>query len=112
MTFATVAPSPSSEFSTEATTIIEPRLRDRRSDAGLGRRLVGPAGAGANQVRDLNYGLSIAPAPTCVDVARVELVGTETQLDVLPVGLRLTAGAVGRDGQVEGQRGVRVIVQP
>ena len=41
--------------------------------------------------------------------ARVELVGTDqTQLDVLPVGLRLTAGAV-RPAAV--QRGGRVIVQ-
>jgi hypothetical protein len=72
------------------------------------RRLVGPdAGAGANLVPLLRT--------QPVRVARagagwVELVGTDqTQLDVLPVGLRLTAGAI---GPAPVQRGARVIVVP
>ena len=73
------------------------------------RTTVGPKRS-RGQPKDSLLRRSVAPASTCV--ARVELVRTETQLDVLPVRLRHTAGAVGRDLQVEGQRGGRVIVQP
>jgi hypothetical protein len=52
------------------------------------------------------------PGRGCTGAGRVEHVGTETQLDVLSVGLRLTAGAVRRHVQVEAQRSRRVIIQP
>jgi hypothetical protein len=89
------------------------------------RRMLLPAACGCTCVRGAGRGLPPDPdlGPTRepkslpgrvarAGAGRVELVGTETQLDVLPVGLRLTAGAVGRHVQVEAQRGGRVIVQP
>jgi len=71
------------------------------------RSLVGPGvGAGANQGPQLLRPVRVAPGPACV--SRIERLGADqTELDVLPVGLRHTAWAV---GPAAVQRRARVVV--